>query len=253
MTGKNRAIKRMQTLAIALVMSGCKVFYPEVMFIENVDPFLVDSLVPQEYVLSSGDKLKILVQPRKGQQLVDVATNMQTTRLLSYEIMPNGYVYLPIIDSVRLAGYTVAQARKLLTELYSQLYKDPYVYLEVTNRFVYVFYQDKAQAVEMPRNNMTLFEALAKAGGIPQMHKAYKIKIIRMVGGKPMVKQVNLRDVSQLPNAQVVLQANDIVYVEPTRRVAPAVLREITPLLTLVSSFTSLILTILLLQQNLGG
>ncbi len=239
--------------AFGLIFSGCKVFYPEVMFVENVSPFLVDSLVPQEYVLSVGDKLRILVQPRKGQQLVDVNTTLQTTNILTYEIMPNGYVYLPIIDSVRLAGYTVAQARKILTQLYAKLYKDPYVYIDVVNRFVYVFYQDKAQAVEMPRNSMTLFEALAKAGGIPQLHKAYKIKVIRMVNGKPMVKQINLRDVSQLPNAQVVLQANDIVYVEPTRRVTPAVLREITPLLTLVSSLTSLILTILLVQQNIGG
>ncbi len=252
-TGKFKMSRWLLIVAIGFALSGCKVFYPEVMFVENVSPFLVDSLVPQEYVLSSGDRLRILVQPRKGQQLVDVATTLQTTNILTYEVMPNGYVYLPIVDSVRLAGYTVAQARKILTELYSQLYKDPYVYLEVTNRFVYVFYQDKAQAVEMPRNNMTLFEALAKAGGIPQLHKAYKIKVIRMVNGKPMVKQINLRDVSQLSNAHVVLQANDIVYVEPTRRVAPAVLREITPLLTLVSSFTSLILTILLLQQNLSG
>ena len=240
-------------LSFIFILSGCKVFYPEVMFVENVTPFMVDSLVPQEYVLASGDKLKIIVQPRKGQNLVEISNNVQTINLLTYEIQPNGYIYLPIIDSVKLAGYTVEQARKILSDLYANLYKDPYVYIEVVNRFVYVFFQDRAEAVEMTRNNMSLFEALAKAGGIPQMHKAYKIKIIRLNSdGKPMVKEVNLRDFSQLPQAQVTLQANDIVYVEPTRRVAPAVLREITPLLTLISSFTSLILTILLLQQNIG-
>ncbi len=233
-------------LALSWMGTGCRALYPEVLFIDDVDAYRVDTLVPTDYRLAPGDQLEVLLSPAGGTNLLE---EMNVRQILRYEIMPNGYVYLPGIDSVRLAGLTIEEARDTLTMRYRRLYKDPYVYLRVTNRFAYVFYGNDARVVPLKKAHVPLIEVLAAAGGIPEMHKAYRVRVLRLLNGRPVVKEFNLRTVRSLPEAYTVIQANDVIYVEPTRRIAPALLREMTPLLTLLSSTTSLILTILLFQQ----
>jgi len=85
-------------------------------------------------------------------------------------------------------------------------------------------------------NNTTLIEALALAGGISDNGKAKKIKIIRNVGNKDVVYLIDLSTIEGIKNAHMVLQSNDIVYVEPRRRYSSKFVQEMAPIISLISS-----------------
>jgi polysaccharide export outer membrane protein len=85
-------------------------------------------------------------------------------------------------------------------------------------------------------NHTTLIEALAMAGGLPEYAKAHKIKVIRGDPKKPDVYLIDLSKIDGILAGSMIVQANDIVYVEPRFRVATEVLKEISPALSLFSS-----------------
>ena len=85
-------------------------------------------------------------------------------------------------------------------------------------------------------------EAIATAGGILEDGKAYKIKLIRNNpdrNKKPFVYLMDLSTINGLTLANSKVQANDIIYVEPRFRLLNVINKEITPLVTLIT--TSLI------------
>jgi polysaccharide biosynthesis/export protein len=77
---------------------------------------------------------------------------------------------------------------------------------------------------------------LAKAGGI-QDGKAHRIKLIRGDLKNPQVYLIDLSTIEGMTKANLTLQANDIIYVEPRDKVPQKVLEAITPYLTLLTTF----------------
>ena len=92
--------------------------------------------------------------------------------------------------------------------------------------------------VTLKNVNTRLIEALAEAGGIVDRGRAKKVKVIRQVNGKHEVYQFDLSTIEGLDAADMIVQANDIIYVTPSPQVASEVLDDLLPILTL---FTSLV------------
>ena len=80
-----------------------------------------------------------------------------------------------------------------------------------------------------------MIEALADAGGITPTGKAYKIKLIRGDTRNPQVMLIDLSTVEGLKQSNLLLQANDIIYVEPVPRISQGILAELTPIIGLIS------------------
>jgi polysaccharide export outer membrane protein len=141
---------------------------------------------------------------------------------------------------------TIKEAEKHLESLYAQYYVDPYVQLGVINRRVVVFpgAGGDAKVITLLNNNTTLLETLALAGGLSKRGKAKRIKLIRTVDGKREVYLIDLSDIEGLKLADIIVQANDIIYVEPVPEIAREILQEVTPILSLISSIFIIYLTI---------
>ena len=169
---------------------------------------------------------------------------MQTNRQvgLNYLVERDGMVKLPTLGRVNLVGLSIIEAEKKLEELYSAYYKDPFVQLSVTNNRVIVSTGSggTAQIIGI-ENNMTVVEVLARAGGITSRGNASKIKVIRNVGNTKEVYQLDLSTIEGIYQGDLIVQANDIVYVEPNPEIAREILRDITPILTLLTSMLALV------------
>jgi polysaccharide export outer membrane protein len=96
---------------------------------------------------------------------------------------------------------------------------------------------------------MNLFEALASVGGLPELSKAFRIKLIRGRLSNPKVYLFDFSTIEGLKYADFFLQANDIVYVEPRADVYNQVIRDIAPIISLIVSLITLVVVI----QNLGN
>lgn len=193
--------------------------------------------VQTEYVIRPGDLLTLGVYANNGYELVDVLRRTGGGQSgLKYQVRQNGFVALPMLDSVQLAGHTIKQAEQLLTQKYSYYFVNPFVRIEVSNRNVIVFRgRQGAQVVLLQRDDMNLLEVIAMAGGIPQGGKAYRVRIIRGSLANPTVFDVDLSTVEGIKSANLKMQADDIVYIE-SRLTTADVINQNLPIITFLTT-----------------
>jgi len=193
----------------------------------------------KEYVINPFDKIKMTVYTNNGFQLVDLEQKIQMNQYLpEYLVDKDGMVKLPVLGKIKIEGLTVEQAEKMLEEEYAKYFKKPFVILNITNRRVFVFSDgaEKGNVIIMDNPNFTLIEALAKVGGMTGFSKAYRIKLIRGDLSNPKVFLINISSIEDLKKANLVLQANDIIYVETRPKYASRFANELSPYLSLLTS-----------------
>ena len=254
-------MRKLFYLFIVLALTGCNALFPSIMLKTPGNyPYapLPDSLSVSEYKISPNDFLNFRLFSNSGLRLVDFTNigdnNTSNTMYyantgVEYLVDVDGSVDLPVIGKTFLAGLTIRQAKDTLEKKYSTYYIKPYVLLKVTNRRVIVFPGNPGTAKVIPllNNNTTLFEALALAGGITEDGKAKKVKLIRGDPNNPQVYLIDLSTINGIKAGSMVLQANDVIYVTPQRRIASELLTRITPALGLL---TSLLLALALLRSS---
>ncbi|MFB6257452.1 MAG: polysaccharide biosynthesis/export family protein [Flavobacteriales bacterium] len=217
--------------------------------LQTEDDFQFDSIPENkspEYRISPNDVIQFRLFANDGFQLIDITSGtgnkgnrrMGRRSMVDYQVDHKGKVKLPILGWVDVEGYTIREAELMLEKKYSEYYNKPFVMLKVTNRRVIVFPGSggDAQVITLKNNNVTVIEALALAGGLSERGKAKKIKLIRRRKGERKVFLMDLSTIKGMDKADMVVQANDIIYVEPTSQVAREVLREVTPIVSLLSS-----------------
>ena len=238
-------------LIFASVMSGCKVLNPSVMFETEKDyPYADFEKEQDEYMIKPFDKLDVRIYTNDGYQLIDMESTQNAGRnsqsITPYLVEYDGFVKVPTIGRVMVSGLTIKTVEELFEKKYSQFYQKPFVLVKVTNRRVIVFSagSTKGAVLNIENEKFTLIEALAQAGGIDDFSKSYKIKLLRGDLENPEVYMYDIRSVEEMKKANVILQANDIIYVEQRPRYTSRVLREIMPYIALLNTFVLLYITV---------
>ncbi len=237
-----------------LSFSGCKVFFPSMMFKQkDYQYFELAQKKVEEYVIQPGDQLTIRLYARDGFQLIDIVeenpqnTNNPSTNgvaLQTYLVDNEGFLKLPIIGEYFVKGFTETQLENILADKYASLYVDPYVVVKVVNRRVFVFKGSQSAVIPLNEAPTTLLEIIAKAGGIPEDFKAYNIKIIRGDMKNPEVLLVDLSTLDGLRKSNLVVQSNDIVYIERRPNAAATILRDLGPYLSFATTITTFIILV---------
>ncbi len=228
----------------AAIICSCNVFESSVMFKTGKDyPYAsLDSLKTQEYKIAPEDVLEFALFTNDGFKLVDVLSSavpgLAVSSSTQFVLDKEGYVKLPTLERTKISGLTSKEAEKFLEEKYTPFYRNPFVLVQVVNRRVYVFpgSGSSGQVIALKNENTTLVEALAVAGGITNSGKSKRIKLIRGSRTNPEVFLVDLSTIEGMKKGNVVLQANDIIYVEPVRRISQSILTEVTPIAALLST-----------------
>lgn len=245
--------------ALIVLLAGCGI-NKDLMFKTPVDyqyEEFPDSTRSATYVISRDDVLDFRLFTIDGLRLIDMATingdrNMQMNRqnMPQYLVDEDGTVKLPTIGRVEIAGYTLREAEAMLEERYQEYFNKPFVLLTVTNNRVIVSPGGggTARVVPLMNRNTTLLEVLAQAGGINERGNAEKIKLIRLDrSNNRHVYEIDLSTIEGIRDADIIVQANDIVYVEPMPRFAGEVAQSLVPYVTLLTT-TILVLGILNLR-----
>ncbi len=228
-----------------LIFNSCQVLNPERMLRTPADYEYADfSEVPEivEYRIAPNDELLFRLFTNEGERLVDPVNSTQQQQIragqITYMVEYDGMVKIPVLGRVQLGGLTLREAELFLEKQFSEFYNRPFVQLRVTNNRVIVFPGGRggsSQVVYLDNTNTNIFEALAMAGGIAD-GRAGKVKLIRGDLDDPKVFLIDLSTLEGVKNAEMVLQANDIIYVEPRERVPQRIMENIGPYLSLLSS-----------------
>jgi polysaccharide export outer membrane protein len=204
----------------------------------------------EDYILAPNDLISLNIYTNEGARLIEMLAggsgengqNMQmqmnqSTGGFSFLIEPDGHVDFPVIGRVKMAGFKRKEAETLLVGVFGEYYNDPYIILKVVNNRVIVSPGGgNARVIQLENNNTTVFEALALAGGVPANSDARKIKLIRNTDQGRVVYKMDLSTVKGLDQADMVVQANDIIYVQPRKQLASQLAKEIGPYLSLLST-----------------
>jgi polysaccharide biosynthesis/export protein len=229
---------------IAVLLSSCQILNPERML--RTPPGYEYARFPeaqdiQEYVLAANDQLYFRLFTNDGERLIDPVSPMMQQGMRgeqSYEIEFDGQVKLPVLGRTKLAGMTLREAEKFLENHYSLYYNRPFVKLQVTNHRVTIFPGGRggtSSVVYLQNTHTNIFEALAMAGGIAD-GRASRVKLIRGDLTNPQIFLIDLSTIEGVRNANMIIQANDIIYVEPRERVPQRILENVTPYLSLVTT-----------------
>jgi polysaccharide biosynthesis/export protein len=233
-----------------LLLSSCNI-NPSVMFkVPKKYSYDTDQTIGNvDYKISPNDILGFSVYTNDGFKLVDLTTNASDVRgnisnnnninnMTQFLVEPDGQIKLPIVGKVKVSGLTIRDAEKMLEGQYATFYNKPFVMVRVLNRRVLVFpgTGGSGRVVNIDNENTTLVEALALAGGITNTGKAWKVKLIRGDLRNPKVMLINLSTIEGVRQSNLLVQANDIIYVEPVPRYSQEVLFQITPIVGIITS-----------------
>jgi polysaccharide export outer membrane protein len=215
----------------------------------NYEYQIDQTLANAEYKITPNDYLQFDVYSRDGFNLIDqtavsvqssgaLGTNTTSESITKYLVELDGYVKLPILGRVKIKDMTVKDAEKMLETMYATYYQKPFVQLKVLNRRVLVFpgAGGAGRVVFLENENTTLVEALAIAGGISPTGKAWRVKLIRGDLRNPQIQLIDLSTIEGLKQSNLLLQANDIIYVEPVPNIAQNILAQLTPVIGLITS-----------------
>lgn len=239
-------------VACMATLSSCRVLYPSQMLKTDANYQYDDVEENQaEYVINLNDKLDVRVFTNNGMQLINTdqgtAINNQNNTV-DYRVERDSTVKLPIVGRIKVAGLTIAEVEDTLEYKYKQFYQQPFVKVNVTNRRVIIFKAGSASGnvLNIANEKFTLIEALAQAGGIDDMSKAYRIKVLRGDLKNPKVFLYNISSIEDMKKTNLVLQSNDIIYVERRPKYIQRTLLEITPYVSLLNT----IMLVYLMTKN---
>jgi polysaccharide export outer membrane protein len=178
-----------------------------------------------EWKIVKGDRVEINVAnltSGEGDQQLSQMLSRGGQQTLSrdgtegYLIANNGVVRLPLIGAVEIMGLTENQASEKLSNLYKQYLRNPFVSVKILNQKLYVLGEVKGPGVvQVTNGTMTLFEALARTGDLTNDADRTNVRVIRGGLRNPQVREVNLADMSQMRMTSLILQPNDIIYIQP--------------------------------------
>jgi protein involved in polysaccharide export with SLBB domain len=188
-----------------------------------------------------------------------------TSSGLELLVQADGTVDMPIVGRVQLSKLSLRQADSTLQVLYSTYYRDPFVQTRVTNNRVIILGASGGLVLPLANDNMNLIEVLALAGGVDGSGsggasvyryggKTSNIRIIRGDLKNPQIEQIDLSTISGMRRANLQMEPNDIVYIEPVRRRFLEGLTDAGPVLSATSVLLGTLTTIfslILISRNL--
>lgn len=216
---------------IGLLISGCstqsfKMFKEDESLVRNISDANYSNEVTFEWKITKGDRVEIVVVNQTSADedqglniLLNTAsrTNYQTRDGTEGFLVPSdGRVRLPLVGAVNIVGLTEAEATEKLTAEYRKYLRNPFASVKILNQKLFVLGEvRKPGVVQVTNGTMSLFEALAFSGDLTDDAERGNVRVIRGGLREPQVREINLASVSDMKLTSLILQPNDIVYVQP--------------------------------------
>ncbi len=162
-----------------------------------------------EYVVAPGDTLHVSVW-KNPDLTMDVV------------VRPDGKISFPLVDQVQVAGLTIPQVDRVLTEALSEYIRRPDVSVSLVKmgqRKVVVLGEVRYPGVYKLEASGTLLEAIARAGGYTRDAVLRSVILIRRKGKRredAEARRVNVASLLRGEADDVALLPGDVIYVPRT-------------------------------------
>lgn len=155
---------------------------------------------------------------------VDITVYRNEDLKLSTKINPSGRIMFPLIGEIQASGKTLSAFREDLTARLSKYVVNPQVTISVSgiqSQRILVLGEVKNPGLFSLDTELTVMDAVAKAGGWTTDAKTSNVLLLRNVSGKVDTRSIDLASVlksGSFPH-NAILQRNDVIYV-PAKKIA---------------------------------
>lgn len=243
----------------ALILSSCGREKDIVLLNDVVVPGKYPTPQRKKFTLKRGDQLLITIShhdPSMMRLFNQITDDSQDTKtgLMTYPVNTNGYVRLPLFDSVYVVGKTCDEIARTLSQ---RLEDDGIAYgatvkVKLAGFKVTVIGETTSGVYEFEDNGATIFDLMAKAnlqGGMTDNTRRDKILVLREMDTTWVTEYISLLSTDIFNSPYFYLQQNDVFYVYPSKS---SIWKSDTKFdfwwsrLSLVTSLAGLITTLLL-------
>jgi polysaccharide export outer membrane protein len=236
-----------------IALSSCKIYKRDLLFRAEKEKeleFLEQSkniVTPTNYQIYKNDLVAFQLFTNKGEIMIDPTSEFakqtsssggSSTATATYLVQNDGTVNLPIIGKVKIDSITIHQCDSLLAQLYSKYYLDPYVKTKISNRRIYIVgigagglggaSSGGGKVMDLEHENTNLLEVISKIGGPSAYSYMNRVKIIRGDLKNPKIFTIDFTKWNSFQSSNLIIQPNDIIYIEPARRPVFDYLRDIS-------------------------
>ncbi|WP_430809891.1 MULTISPECIES: polysaccharide biosynthesis/export family protein [unclassified Carboxylicivirga] len=186
---------------------------------------LINHVTPADYEVKPYDYLYINVvtpDPRWSEMFNASAgegtISEESAVFISYPVDARGYIKIPYVGKILVAGDTVEEISAKLDEAFKSYVKDAAIRVRLVNNTISLIGEfNNPGRYRLEKDRVTIFEALSLGGDLSDYSDRMKIQLIRPTEFGPVIKEFRLRDRSILSSEYYYVMPNDIIYAPPLR------------------------------------
>jgi polysaccharide export outer membrane protein len=170
--------------------------------------------------------------------------------LNQFVISDSGYIRMPVIGSLFIAGSTIAEIEKMVETEARRYVSDAIARVKlVSYQVTFLGEFNKVGTINFYKDRINILDAIAEAGEVTYYGDRQNIRIMRQTPDGMYTFHVDLTDKSLLSDKSFYLQPNDIIYAEPLpRKILRVNAGDYALILTTISSTLALVAVILSLK-----
>jgi polysaccharide export outer membrane protein len=189
------------------------------------NPYSDLTTITERYILRPNDQLYIQVNT-SNPKLSDFfnpsrsgGTSTQLSQsLYTYPIDDSMNIDFPFVGKINFDGCNIQQAREKMEEVLVPFVSDAHVKMRLANNsFVILGEVGKPGRIDMGKEQITIYEAIALAGDVRSFGKRKEIKIVRPEGDSYKTFFVDITDNNIVGSDEYYVYPNDLIYVRPMK------------------------------------
>jgi polysaccharide export outer membrane protein len=142
----------------------------------------------------------------------------QPANVSGYLVDKDGFVEIPFVGKVHLAGLTTSEAKDALVKEVNKYFNDAIVNVRYANFKITVMGEVlKPSTYVVPNEKVNIFDALSMAGDMTIYGMKENVLLIRDSLNNKRLVRLNLNNKDIISSPYFYLQSNDIIYVEPNK------------------------------------
>lgn len=218
------AIVRIGIALVWLLLASSCITNKSMTYLQDSDKLPQYPKVPYTYYrIQKNDQLVIRLL-----SLNEEATaifNMQSSSSSSatgytYRVYDDGTIDIPFVDNIPVAGLTIREASKVIESRLKDFVPDAMVKVALANDNFYMLGLTGTKgAFPLYKEKLNIFQALALTGNVATNADRKRVRLIRPnpQGGRPIVKEFDLRTISIIDSEYYYVQPNDVLYLGPIK------------------------------------
>lgn len=168
------------------------------------------------YKIIPNDQLviRLLTLNEEAAAIFNFSDNSTSSTAYTYRVYDDGTIDIPFVNSIPVAGLTIREASKVIEEKLKDFVPDAMVKVGLANDMFYIVGEGGKGAFNLYKEKLNIFQALALAGGPATNADKKRVRLVRPnpEGGRPMVKEFDLRTVSIINSEYYYVYPNDVIY-----------------------------------------